>query len=154
MGGRLSAGHRPVVTGCAGARHYTGMIHGRRDPASGLVTRVASKGCRNVSGRLSRCLGSVVTAAAGAGNNPCVVVASAHQRPICRSHTMTGIARCRRRQMAGVFSSGLHSIVTGHTGAGSDALMFENSSHPTHRLVATVAGHGRRNMCDGLPDRR
>ena len=40
--------------------------------------------------------------------------------------------------------------MAGYAGTSRDTKMFEGSSRPAHSPVATVAGHGRRNMSRGL----
>ncbi len=96
MVGGLPTSRSPIVTGHTRPWRHAHMVHSCRNPAGGLVAGVASRRRWNVACWFSCCLRSVVTATAGAGGDPCVVVTSAHQRPICRSHTVAGIARCRR----------------------------------------------------------
>ena len=79
-----------------------------------------------------------------------MVVARGHKHPIRRAHLVTGIARSSCRHVPRRFPTGLNPVMAGYAGAGCDPLMFESCPHPADRPMATVTGHGRRNMSNRL----
>lgn len=52
--------------------------------------------------------------------------------------------------MPGRLPAGLNPVMAAHAGTSRDPEMFEGSSRPAYGPMATVAGHGRRNMSRGL----
>lgn len=79
-----------------------------------------------------------------------MIESAAHEHPICRTHTVAGIARSGRRHVPGGLPPRLHPVVTSRTGTGCDSKMFKGGSSPSHCSMATVTGQGRRNMSGGL----
>lgn len=108
------------------------------------VTTVAGQTGLDMSGRLPRCLDSIMTGGTGAGSD------SGMGKGYCRPHrrTMAGVARLRSWNMGRRFSPLDGIVMAGGARSWSDPVVGEKSRHPVGRAVATVTIHcGRKMVC-------
>ena len=145
MRGRLAARRRPVMARRAPRRDPRVIECRARKRRRRPVARLAGRRRRDVCRRLaSRCRS--VMARRAATHDPRMIISVGHKHPICRAHSMAGIARSSCRHVPGRLPWSLDTVVTSCTSTWPNPRMLEGRTGPANRPVATVAAHGRRNM--------
>ncbi len=138
----------PSMTGRT-AGHDPRVIH--RGPGKRRRRFVARLAGRGVVGKWFAGLAPRRRAVMTGGAVPVVIprdcIRGGHKNPIRRAHLGGRISHeaevdhVRRR-----LPTGLDPVVTGRASAWPNSQMFEGCARPANRPMATVAGHGRRNM--------
>ncbi len=147
--GHLAPRCRPVMAGRA-ARRDPRMVERRpRKGRRGSVAGLARLRRWDVRGHLAPRRRPVMTGRA-ARRDSRVIISVGHEQPIRRAHSMAGIARSSCRHVPGRLPWSLDTVVTSCTSTWPNPRMFEACSCPADSPVATVAGHGRWDMCRRL----
>ena len=112
----------------------------------GSMARIAGLRRRHVTRRFTPRCRAVMAGGAGARHHTSVIVTCAGKYPIRRTHSMAGIARSSSSHVPSRLPRSLDTVVASSASTWPNSSMFEGRTSPANRPVATVAGHGRRNM--------
>ena len=118
------------------------VVNCRANPASGNVTSITGRSCRNVCHRFADGNHSIVTAFAGADDFP--VIHDGYRYP--HRCAVTGFTQITSTDMGAGFAGGKRAFMTGHTGL-SERGVIDGRTDPGCRNVTGLAGGGSGNMC-------